>query len=99
MVNIEQVSFYYDPRKVLFKDLSLKLKKNRTLAILGPNGVGKTSLLRCLMRFSRLKTGSIYINGTDNRYIADSLFWRAVSYVPQAKNTVFGYSVLNMILM
>jgi iron complex transport system ATP-binding protein len=99
MINIESGSFCYDPKKVLFKDLSLKLERNRTLAILGPNGVGKTSLLRCLMRFLRLKTGSIYINGVDNRNIADSLFWRTVSYVPQAKNMVFGYSVLNMIMM
>ena len=99
MISIENGYFYYDSKKVLFKDLSLKLEKNRTLAILGPNGVGKTSLLRCLMRFLRLKTGFVYINGIDNRNIADSLFWRAVSYVPQAKSMVFGYSVLNMIMM
>jgi iron complex transport system ATP-binding protein len=99
MINIESASFYYDSKKVLFKGLSLKLERNRTLAILGPNGVGKTSLLRCLMRFLKLKTGSVYINEIDNRDIADSVFWRTVSYVPQAKNMVFGYSVLNMIMM
>jgi iron complex transport system ATP-binding protein len=99
MINIEGASFYYDSHKVLFRDLSLKLEKNKTLAILGPNGVGKTSLLRCLMRFLGLKNGSIYIDGTDNRNISDSLFWRTVSYVPQAKNMVFGYSVLNMVMM
>jgi iron complex transport system ATP-binding protein len=99
MINIESAAFSYDAQRVLFKDLSLTLEKNETLAILGPNGVGKTSLLRCLMRFLRLKTGSIRIDGTDNRHIADSLFWRTVSYVPQAKNMVFGYSVFTMILM
>jgi iron complex transport system ATP-binding protein len=99
MINVEKASFYYDSEKVLFKDLSLRLEKNKTLAILGPNGIGKTTLLRCLMRFLRLKNGSIYINGADNRSMADSLFWRTVSYVPQAKNMVFGYSVLNMIMM
>jgi iron complex transport system ATP-binding protein len=99
MINIENGSFYYEPEKVLFKNLSLKLEKNRTLAILGPNGVGKTSLLRCLMRFLKLKNGAIYINGADNRAIADSLFWRTVSYVPQARSMVFGYSVLDMIMM
>jgi iron complex transport system ATP-binding protein len=99
MINLEHISFYYDPRKVLFKDLSLELEKNKTLAILGPNGVGKTTLLRCLMRFINIKTGSIFIDGMNNRDITDSRFWRTVSYVPQAKNVVFGYSVLNMILM
>ncbi|MDR0628718.1 MAG: ABC transporter ATP-binding protein [Treponema sp.] len=99
MINIEKALFYYDAEKVLFKDLSFRLESNETLAILGPNGVGKTSLLRCLMRFLRLKTGSIYLNGVDHRDIADSLFWRAVSYVPQAKSMVFGYSVLTMIMM
>jgi iron complex transport system ATP-binding protein len=99
MIKIENGAFYYDPEKVLFDGLSLRLERNRTLAILGPNGVGKTSLLRCLMRFLRLKRGAIYIDGADNRSIADSLFWRTVSYVPQAKNLVFGYSVLDMIMM
>ncbi|MDR0624045.1 MAG: ABC transporter ATP-binding protein [Treponema sp.] len=99
MIKVADLSFYYDPRQVLFKGLSLELKKNKTLAILGPNGVGKTTFLRCLMRFLRLKTGGIYINGIESRDIPDSLFWRTVSYVPQAKNIVFGYSVLNMILM
>ncbi|MDR2394117.1 MAG: ABC transporter ATP-binding protein [Treponema sp.] len=99
MVELDKISFYYDSHKVLFKELSFKLGKNKTLAILGPNGVGKTTLLRCLMRFLKLKTGSISINGMDNRNMADSLFWRTVSYVPQAKHMVFGYSVLSMILM
>jgi iron complex transport system ATP-binding protein len=99
MIKIENGSFYYDPEKILFKDLFFELEKNETLAILGPNGVGKTTLLRCLMRFLKLKTGSIYVNGVSNQHITDSLFWRAVSYVPQAKNMIFGYSVLNMILM
>jgi iron complex transport system ATP-binding protein len=99
MIKLEGVSYYYDPRKVLFRNLSLELEKNKTLAILGPNGVGKTTLLRCLMRFIKIKTGSIYINEMNNRNITDALFWRTVSYVPQAKNMVFGYSVLNMVLM
>jgi iron complex transport system ATP-binding protein len=99
MIKVENAAFYYDPQKVLFRNLSFVLNKNRTLAILGPNGVGKTSLLRCLMRFLRLKTGAIYVGGDDSRNIADSLFWRTVSYVPQAKSMVFGYTVLNVILM
>jgi iron complex transport system ATP-binding protein len=99
MISIENASYYYDSKRVLFDGLSLKLKKNETMAILGRNGAGKTTLLRCLMRFLRLKSGSILINGADNRKISDSVFWRTVSYVPQAKNVVFGYSVLNMIMM
>jgi iron complex transport system ATP-binding protein len=99
MIRITNASFYYDAERVLFNGLSLVLEKNRTLAILGPNGVGKTSLLRCLMRFLRLKHGSIQVDGTDSRAIADSLFWRTVSYVPQAKHITFGYSVLNVVMM
>jgi iron complex transport system ATP-binding protein len=99
MLDIENLSFSYDSRKVLFKNLSLKLEKNKTLAILGANGVGKTTLLRCLMRFLRPSTGTVSIDGVNNRDITDSFFWRIVSYVPQARNIVFGYSVLNMILM
>jgi iron complex transport system ATP-binding protein len=99
MVRVENISFYYDPKQTLFTELSLELKQNNTLAVLGPNGVGKTTFLRCLMRFLKCKTGTVFINGVDSRNITDSLFWRIVSYVPQAKNVVFGYSVSTLILM
>ncbi|MDR0718163.1 MAG: ABC transporter ATP-binding protein [Treponema sp.] len=99
MIRTENISFYYDPKRVLFTDISLELEQNNTLAILGPNGVGKTTFLRCLMRFLKCKTGAVFINGVDSRNISDSLFWRTVSYVPQARTVVFGYSVLTLILM
>ncbi|MDR0561817.1 MAG: ABC transporter ATP-binding protein [Spirochaetaceae bacterium] len=95
MIKAERISFFYDPRNVLFQDVSFRLDKGKILAVLGPNGAGKTTLLRCLMGFLAVKSGSITITGITD--YAD--FWRQVSYVPQARQSVFNYSVLNMVLM
>ncbi|MDR0525878.1 MAG: ABC transporter ATP-binding protein [Spirochaetaceae bacterium] len=95
MIEVERISFFYDPRRILFQDVSFRLDKGKILAVLGPNGAGKTTLLRCLMGFLPVKSGSIAIRGiTDSAH-----FWRQVSYVPQARSTVFSYSVLNMVLL
>ncbi|GHT72014.1 hypothetical protein FACS1894110_26070 [Spirochaetia bacterium] len=96
MITAHNISFYYDQNRVLFRNLSFELKKPETLAILGANGAGKTTLLRCLMGFLKPKSGDISVDGisSDNH-----TFWRNVSYVPQARQCVFGYSVLDMVMM
>jgi iron complex transport system ATP-binding protein len=99
MIKVEGASFSYNPGKVLFRDLCFELGQCSTLAVLGANGAGKTTLLRCLMKFLKLSEGSVYIEGVNSKSINDAVFWRTVSYVPQAKNMVFGYSVLNMVMM
>ena len=69
------------------------------MAVLGANGVGKTTMMRGMMRFLTLKEGEVFINGENTRKMSNSQFWKNISYVPQAKNLVFGYSVLNMVVM
>lgn len=69
------------------------------MAVLGANGIGKTTMMRCIMKFLHPQSGKIYIAGEDTENMSSSRFWKQVSYVPQAKNLVFGYSVLNMVVM
>jgi iron complex transport system ATP-binding protein len=99
MIKVDRASFYYHKDRELFKDLSFELPERETLAILGANGAGKTSLLRCLMRFLKFKKGSAFIGGVDFTSIREDEFWRRVSYVPQAKACVFGHTSLNMVIM
>ncbi|MFI1731920.1 ABC transporter ATP-binding protein [Streptomyces acidicola] len=64
-VALEGVSFRYDPEKPLIEDLSLKVEPGHTVAIVGPTGAGKTTLVNLLMRFYEVTGGRIALDGVD----------------------------------
>ncbi|MCX5140114.1 ABC transporter ATP-binding protein [Streptomyces sp. NBC_00338] len=64
-VSLEHVSFRYAPEKPLIEDLSLTVEPGHTVAIVGPTGAGKTTLVNLLMRFYEVTGGRIALDGTD----------------------------------
>jgi len=64
-VEFEHVSFSYDPEVPLIQDLSLVAAPGHTVAIVGPTGAGKTTLVNLIMRFYELSGGRITLDGTD----------------------------------
>ncbi|WP_330340109.1 ABC transporter ATP-binding protein [Streptomyces sp. NBC_00557] len=66
-VCLEHVSFRYDPEKPLIEDLSLTVEPGHTVAIVGPTGAGKTTLVNLLMRFYDVSGGRITLDGVDIR--------------------------------
>ncbi len=64
-VEMEHVAFGYTPDNTLIKDLSLKVESGQTIAIVGPTGAGKTTLVNLLLRFYDINSGVIRIDGTD----------------------------------
>ncbi|WP_078549488.1 ABC transporter ATP-binding protein [Litchfieldia alkalitelluris] len=77
-VTFDHVSFGYDDNSLLMKDINLEIKEGQTVAIVGPTGAGKTTLINLLMRFYGLNGGRILIDGVDlqelSREQARSLF-------------------------
>lgn len=65
LVQFEHVSFSYDKDKPLIEDLSLTAEPGRTVAIVGPTGAGKTTLVNLIMRFYELDGGRILLDGQD----------------------------------
>lgn len=63
-ITLKNVAFSYEPEKPLIKNLNLKVKKGQRVAIVGPTGCGKSTLINLLMRFYDIDSGSIVINGT-----------------------------------
>ncbi|MEW2326855.1 ABC transporter ATP-binding protein [Micromonospora chersina] len=66
-VEFDHVSFRYDPDKPLIDDLSLVAEPGHTVAIVGPTGAGKTTLVNLIMRFYELDAGRITLDGVDIR--------------------------------
>ena len=69
-VSIENISFSYTPDKPLIEDLSLDVKPGMRVAIVGPTGFGKTTLINLLMRFYDVNGGSISVEGHDIRDVS-----------------------------
>lgn len=68
-VNLENVAFTYVPDKKLIENLNLSVKSGQRIAIVGPTGCGKTTLINLLMRFYDVDSGSISVDGNDIRNI------------------------------
>ncbi|MCL5736748.1 MAG: ABC transporter ATP-binding protein/permease [Actinobacteria bacterium] len=66
-ISLKDVSFRYLPDVPLIEDLNLEVQPGQTVAIVGPTGAGKTTLVNLLMRFYEIDRGSISIDGTDTR--------------------------------
>ena len=62
-VTFENVHFGYRPDKIIIHDFSMYIKPGRKIAIVGPTGAGKTTIIKLLMRFYELNSGTIYIDG------------------------------------
>ncbi len=68
-VELQNVNFSYDPEVSLIEDLNLSVKPGQRIAIVGPTGCGKSTVINLLMRFYDVDSGSIQVDGTDIRSI------------------------------
>ena len=66
-IEFDHVKFGYDPDKIVFNDFSTVVQKGQMVALVGPTGAGKTTLVKLLMRFYDVNDGAIRINGRDVR--------------------------------
>jgi iron complex transport system ATP-binding protein len=99
-LSIENATYYYDLEKSHgFKDINFTLDQPGVMSILGPNGCGKTTLLKCIDGLMKLNSGSISINGKDLRNSSRVEIAKAIGYVPQFHQPSFAFSVLDAVLV
>ena len=80
---LEHVRFSYDPDRPLITDLNLNVEPGKRIAIVGPTGCGKTTLINLLMRFYDIDSGAIRLDGTETRDIRREALRRNIGMVLQ----------------
>lgn len=99
MLSVENISFFYKPNRKILKDISFNLAEKDIMCILGPNGTGKTTLLRCLLGLNPIKSGRITIGGNDLSRVAAKQRAKMIAYVPQSTSMTFSYEAREVVLM
>lgn len=84
---------------VILRDISFSIKQGEIVCILGPNGIGKTTLFRSVLGFLNLIDGDVMLDGVPRSKIGAKKFSKCVGYVPQGHESPFPYSVKDVVVM
>lgn len=98
MLSVNSLSYSYGQSAVLH-DISFELKKGELMSVIGPNGVGKSTLFKCILGILPDYSGTITVDGRDMLRLSRREKAAAVAYIPQIHRPTFGYTVLDTVLM
>lgn len=88
----------YGTKKVV-ENVSFDLRPGEILCLLGPNGVGKTTLFKCILGFLKLMDGEILLNSENISRFPKNKLAKIIGYVPQAHTPPFPYKVLDVVVI
>ncbi|KMT21794.1 ABC transporter ATP-binding protein [Clostridium cylindrosporum] len=97
-IEVSGLNFKYKSR-IILKDISFKAEKGDLLCVLGPNGVGKSTLFKCILGLLKNYQGEIIIDKKNLRKISRKEMAKQVAYIPQSHYPTFNFTVLNTVLM
>ncbi|MBC3887163.1 ATP-binding cassette domain-containing protein [Acetobacterium paludosum] len=97
-IEVKNLSFGYCDRLVL-DGINFKAEENQLISILGPNGVGKSTLFHCILSLLKGYQGQVLLNGKDTRAMSIKEMAELVAFIPQSHYPSFNFSVFDMVLM
>jgi len=97
-ITVSDISFSYGERLIL-DNVSATAKEGQLLSVVGPNGVGKSTLFYCILGLLNGFKGRITLNGHDTRELGIKEMARLVAYIPQSHYPSFNFSVFDMVVM
>lgn len=95
-IEVRKGCFHYSPEKQILRDINFILPRGRILTVLGQNGIGKTTLLKCIIGIYKWSRGKTLINGSPMRFAKDI---NKIGYVPQARELIFPYTAGEIVAM
>jgi len=96
---LDGVSYAYHEGKDVISDLSIEVPEGKVTAVLGPNGIGKTTFLHLALGWLKPLEGDVYLQGKSLAGYSRRELGRSVSLVPQSEHIAFEYSVLEYVLL
>ena len=99
MIECKNLAFSYPHRPPVLKDVSFSFEKGSCVCLLGPNGTGKTTLLKCLLGHLRPKSGELLLDGKPLSSFSARERAKHIAYVAQSTQLTFPYTVEEVILM
>ena len=99
MLCVEHLRFWYRPGRAVLEDVTFSQEGGEILCLLGPNGTGKTTLLRCLLGLSQPRGGCITLDGQRLDRLSHRARARLLAYVPQSTSLAFPYEAREVVLM
>jgi len=99
ILEIKDAAFSYENTENIFEDINLTVSKGDVVCILGPNGCGKTTLIKCLNKLHDLNQGVVYIQGKNIKQINQREIAKNIGYIPQGHVPTFAFSVMDVVLM
>ena len=98
LFDVKNISFSYEDEEI-FSDISFSINRGDVLCILGPNGTGKTTLIKCLNGLHEIRSGEILINGENMKKLSFREISRHIGYIPQSHVPSFPFKVFDVVLM
>ena len=98
ILSVQNLTFSYADHTVL-EDVSFDVDRGEFLSLLGPNGVGKSTLFRCMLGTLTGYRGRVLVEGQEIRTLPQSQRARRIAYIPQIHRPTFGYTVLDTVLI
>jgi len=99
LLEVVSASFSYGNDSNIFEHLNFHVDPGDVFCILGANGTGKTTLIKCLNGLMKLNSGSIFLKGIDLYSLNQAEIARNIGYIPQIHNSTFPFTVLDVVLM
>lgn len=99
IMEVRDLSFSYPNGRKIFSGVNISLEAGEILTILGPNGVGKSTLLNCLANLLKPSGGEIRMDGKNIHTISLREAAKILGYVPQTHTPAYGYNVRDFVVM
>lgn len=99
ILKVENGCFGYPKQDEILTDINIQLDEGHILSVLGPNGIGKTTLLKCMIGLMPWSRGRSLLMGNDIRNMSSREIWNTISYIPQSHGFSFSYTGLEMVML